>query len=431
MGQKIGLASFMINALKPIFALMLGSAIFLMGNGLQTTLVPLAGSLTGLSDQMIGIIGSLYFVGFAAGCVAGPFLLQRVGHVQAYGAMTALAGGAAVLYGLAAEAALWAILRMATGFAFAILYMVIESWLNEIASNKNRGTIFATYTFLNLTVVTAGQSMIVLADPAGPALFAVNAGLITLAALPVLLSKAPRPAAVVATRLRLGNIFKASPAGVAGAVAVGLANGAFWSLAPNYGLQSGLDVDGIAIFMAVGVLAGALGQIPLGRLSDARDRRQVIALAAFAAAGAGLFLGVFANSGMLVMLGIAAFGFFAFPLYAVSVAHVNDRVTAGNFVEASGAMLLLYSGGAILGPSAASALMEALGARYLFVFTALVYGVLGLWVVMRIAARTRVAEAEQEDFVVIPPRVSPTAVLMDPRVEESDLPDELLQENNH
>lgn len=46
----------------------------------------------------------------------------------------------------------WWGLRSVTGFCFAGLYLVIESWLNERASNENRGLVMGIYTMINLSV---------------------------------------------------------------------------------------------------------------------------------------------------------------------------------------------------------------------------------------------------------------------------------------
>lgn len=413
-------------ALRPVIALLLAGGIFLIGNGLQTSLVPLSAELQGIAKPVIGIIGGLYFVGFGVGCVVGPRLLLHVGHVRAYGAMTALAGGAAAFYAFSPDPILWAILRVITGFGFAILYMVIESWLNEIATNENRGTIFSTYTFLNLTVVTAGQSMIVLADPTAPDLFLINAGLITLAALPLLLSNTAQPVMLEVSRIKMRALFQNAPAGVMGGLAVGLGNGAFWSLAPNFGLGIGIDITGIAAFMAVGVLAGALGQLPLGRLSDQIDRRLVIGGASLMAVFASAFMGFVAAPGWTILAGMALFGLFAFPVYGLCVAHVNDRVSAGQFVGAASAMLLLYAIGAVIGPITASIVMEFMGASALFLFIGVIYSGLLILILLRVGMRPRARDTQREDFVAVP-RPSPAAAMLDPRgddgkQEEIDLP---------
>lgn len=409
----------MFTALRPVTALLFAGSIFLIGNGLQTSLIPLSAELNGINKPVIGVIGGLYFIGFGAGCWFGPGLLRRVGHVRIYGAMTALGGGAAAFYILSADPALWAVLRMITGFSFAILYMVIESWLNEIATNENRGTIFSTYTFLNLTVVTAGQSMIVLADPTAPTLFAINAGLIAFAALPLLLSNTAQPAVVEENPVQMRLLFQKSPAGVMGGLAVGLANGAFWSLAPNFGLGVGLDVDGIAIFMASGVLAGALGQVPLGRLSDKVDRRLVISGAALMTVCSAVFMGLVAAPGPTILAGMVWFGLFAFPVYGLCVAHVNDRVDPGQFVGAASAMLLLYAVGAVMGPVIAALVMEQFGASALFLYIGTIYASLVLLILMRVGLRKPVDDANREEFVVVP-RPSPAAALLDPRGEDGD-----------
>lgn len=57
-----------------------------------------------------------------------------------------------------------------TGFCFAVLYVVIESWLDERSSNENRGVVFSTYAMITLTVLAAGQ-MMALQEPAARSLF--------------------------------------------------------------------------------------------------------------------------------------------------------------------------------------------------------------------------------------------------------------------
>src|SRR3546814_5916543 len=80
-----------------------------------------------------------------------------------------------------------------------------------------------------------------------------------------------------------------------GAFAVGLGNGAFWSLAPLFATDGGLDFDGVAVFMSLVVLGGALGQYPLGKLSDRIDRRRVILGAAVGVALMGGMLPIAAD----------------------------------------------------------------------------------------------------------------------------------------
>ena len=152
----------MKQALAPVAALLIGVSILLTGQGLQGTLLPIRASLEGFSTFLIGIIGAAYFLGFTLGCLKGGELVKRVGHVRVFAAMTALASATPLLHGLLLSPWIWSMLRMITGFCFAVLYVVIESWLNERSTSENRGTVFSIYVMITLTVLAAGQMMVLL-----------------------------------------------------------------------------------------------------------------------------------------------------------------------------------------------------------------------------------------------------------------------------
>ena len=309
----------MARTLAPVAALLLSVALLLMGNGLQGTLLPVRAQLEFFSTLDIGVLGSSYFLGFAAGCYLGPYLVRRAGHIRTFTAMVSLASAVALAHALLLQPPLWWLFRASTGFCFAVLYMVIESWLNEKSTNENRGLVFSIYTIINLTVVTIGQMMLTLASPTAFSLFAVASILVSLAAVPVALTKAPAPAPIAAVHIRVRHLYRLSPVGFAGALAVGLANGSFWSLAPIFAQSKLLAVGttGIAVFMSLAVIAGAAGQWPLGRISDRVDRRKVIVLVCVGAALAGISMGLFgANWDLAIFIFSFLFGFFALPLYS-------------------------------------------------------------------------------------------------------------------
>jgi len=364
----------MIAIVTPILALLLSVSLLLMGNGLQNTLLPVRASIESFSAIDIGILGSSYFLGFAAGCVFGPYIVRRVGHIRTFAAMATIASCAVLVHAFALNPVIWWLLRVATGICFAVLYMVIESWLNEKSSNENRGTVFSIYTIINLTVVTIGQMMLMLDEPSNFMLFSIASILVSLAAVPVALSKSSEPAPIQSVKINFRALFQTSPVGVAGCLAVGLANGAFWALGPVFARGDTGEVSTIAIFMSVAVIAGAIGQWPLGRMSDRMDRRRVILLACGGAMLCGILLALLQPSmeGMLLPAAFA-YGLFAFPLYSLCVAHTNDFAEKSQYVEIACGLLLVYALGAVIGPIVASILMGLIGVGGLFAFTAVVH----------------------------------------------------------
>lgn len=392
----------MIRALGPVAALLLSVAFLLMGNGLQNTLTPVRGDLDGFSNIGLGLLGGGYFAGFGLGCLLGPHLVRRAGHIRTFAAMVAVASSATLLQAVFVDVTAWIAFRLVTGLCFAVLFMIIESWLNERATNETRGFIFSAYIVINLTVVTLGQLMLVLDDPLDFSLFALASILVSVAAVPLAMTRSEQPAPPQATRLRLGHLYKLSPVGIVGAFAVGMANGPFWSLGPVFAQGTAVSEGAAAagIFMAVGAISAAVGQWPLGRASDRMDRRRVILFACAGASAAGVATALFGSGGSvhLRLICVAAFGAFAIPLYALVVAHMNDMIVGDGFVEAAGGMLLTYAFGAIIGPIAASAAMSAFGVSSLFFWTAVVHGGLFLFVLFRIRHRVAPADAERGQF---------------------------------
>lgn len=390
----------MIKALAPVATLLLGVAILLTGQGLQGVLLPVRATLEDFSTLAVGFIGAAYFLGFTFGCWKGPTLIQRAGHVRVFAAMTATASASPLLAGLWVNLYSWGLLRFITGFCFAVLYVVIESWLNERATNENRGMVFSAYILINMTVLAVGQQMLLLDDPQDLHLFAAVSVLVSLAAVPLLMSTSMEPGQVEEARLNLRLLYRCSATGMLGSLASGLANGSFWALAPVFVVAATGNASASAWFMTAVVLGGAAGQWPLGWLSDQFDRRHVLIGILFAGLGVGTATWLLATElplAGLLALG-AAWGAFAFPVYSISVAQANDRAAPDTFVTISSGLLLMYGIGAITGPFMASGVMALAGAGGLFLFTAGVHAVLAVYIALRRRRRARASAEQHTEF---------------------------------
>ena len=387
------------QSMLSVSALMISVAVLLMGNGLLGTLVPVRANLESFSGIDIGILGSCYFIGFTLGCLTAPMLISRVGHIRTYLAFVAVASIAALVHALATDIWLWWVMRATTGLCFSVLFIVIESWLNERSDNTTRGTVLSIYMVINLTVLMLGQLMLTLADPRSFALFSLAAILFSLAALPIAMTRAQSPNPIPTVRPRLLRLLRQSPVGAVGCFAIGLANGAFWSIGPIFAMDRGLKAEGIAFFMSAVVLGGAIGQWPLGRLSDVVDRRWVIFAACFSAGIAGLALAMVPSDGLLLICGLGfLFGAFALPLYAITVAHANDLSAPNDYVETSSSLLLLLGVGSSIGPTLSSVIDTLTKQNEMFLYTCAVHMLLAAFVAWRTTRRASVAADEKGEF---------------------------------
>lgn len=390
----------MKSALAPVAALLIGVAVLLTGQGLQGTFLPVRAAIESFPTLAIGIMGAAYFSGFTVGCLRGGNLVRRVGHVRVFLAMTALASAIPLMHGLLLHPLAWGVLRFATGFCFAVLYIVIESWLNDASTVKNRGIIFSTYTMITLTVMAAGQMMTLLYDPTGLQLFIVASILVSLGAIPVALSTSPTPEQPHSVKPNIRRLFEISPSGTLGCLTSGLANGAFWALAAVFTVGISGDITWAAWFMTSTVIGGALSQWPLGYLSDRIGRRKVLlATAVIGAAIAATMVYTFDDLTFLrVNLLGAAWGAVAFPLYTLAVANANDYAEVDEYVMVSSGLLLMYGIGAIIGPFVASGLMTLGNSSGLFAFTGVIHVLLALYLIQRMNRRESLSSEHHMDF---------------------------------
>jgi len=411
----------MVGQLVSIAAILFSAVFFLMGNGLVNTLTPLRADLEGFSHLSLGALGAWYYGGFALGCVGGPHLFARTGHIRAFGIAAALTAVSVLMQPMFPGAFAWFLLRAVAGLCVAIQFMAIESWLNERASNETRGRILSAYIVVNLSSVILGQWLLLLAPPASYELFTIGAICYCLCLIPVGVTRLPPPSLQSVPRMNLGRLMRVAPVGVAGCLTVGLANGAFWTLAPAYARSLGFDTTQLALFMSVFVAGGALAQWPLGRLSDRVDRRGIIALVCTAAAISGIILGLF---GWLVVRAPDIFYVLVFilgaamlPLYSISIAHANDRLPGSDFLQTSASLLMVLAIASVFGPLLAS-FFTAIDPGALFIFIAIANALMAFFAFTRSRMRDAPEQEERGTFAALP-QGSPAALPLDPRAPES------------
>lgn len=385
-----------------IFALLAGTMFLYFGNGLQSLLLPVRGSAEHFPTSVLGFLGTFWALGFVLGCFFAPLVVRRIGHVRAFASFIALNAIIVLMAGLYPNPIWWVALRSVTGFATAGTSMIVESWLNERADNETRGTIYATYIAVTLVGVMGGQMMLPLGDMLTPALFMVCGILYCVALLPTTLSTAASPQPLQSVKLDVVGLFRNSPIASAGVFLTGVANGAFGTLGAVFGTEIGLSAGHVATMMSLAIFAGAVFQIPTGKLSDAMDRRIVLAGLSIVAALSGWLLFLLHPASAFVLFAIIfIYGGTANSLYPIAAAHANDLAAPEDFVKVSGGLLLLYGMGTVVGPTVGGAVMSAFGPYALFSITSVSHVVITVYAVFRSRFGADVTAADKEDYMVI------------------------------
>ena len=398
----------MLAAIASAWALLLGVALIMLGNGLHGTLLGVRATLEGFGTGTTGLVLTGYFAGFMAGSRIVPRLLAKVGHVRVFAALASLASGAALLHTLFVSPPSWGLIRLVTGFSIAGLFVVAESWLNDAATNRTRGQLLSVYMIVLMGGMGGGQLLMNLYDPRGFELFVLVSVLISFALIPITLSAGRAPSFEAPESIGVRALFRASPLGVGGAFLIGIAHSVLFAMGPVYATRIGLAVDRLSYFIAAALLGGLVLQWPIGWLSDRFDRRKVIVAVAWVAAGAAAGAGLGGADSYAVLICLTALlGGTSLPLYSLCGAHTNDHLTPRQMVAASATLVLVSGAGLTLGPSLAALAMGLTGPSGMFWSLAAAHGCVGAYGLYRMVRRDPVPLEKQRRYWPVSLRTSP------------------------
>ena len=411
----------MRTALTATWTLLIGMALLMLGAGLQGTLVGLRASLEGFPTLLAGVVLAAYYFGYMGGSLITPTLVSSVGHIRVFAALTSLASVLILLQGVFVAPLPWTLLRIASGFCFAGIYVVAESWLNDRVDNEHRGLLLSLYMLVCYAGLGLGQLLLNLADPRSTVLFILVSVLISVAMVPMALTASSAPEFSVPVRVRLRDLFRRSPLGVVGVALSGAVSGCLFSLGALYTGGKGFSTLEVSLFMAAAILAACITQLPVGRVSDRMDRRQVVAaaclLAALGAIGA-WWLADISRTGFFLM--VAVYGGMSLTLYSLSLAHVNDQVPAQERVGASSTLILLNGAGAFVAPIVVAAIMEVAGGDTFLPLLAAMHLLLAGYALYRMTRRAPMPEEQKTPFVGTPPGTSSSGELLGHGSEGAD-----------
>ncbi|MCA8867601.1 MAG: MFS transporter [Rhodobacteraceae bacterium] len=400
----------MLAVARNSWALLLGMLLLMLGNGLQGTLLGVRGTAEGFSTTEMSIVMSGYFVGFLFGSRMAPEMIRRVGHVRVFAALGSFISAVLVLYAAAPDPIAWTLMRIVIGFSFSGVYVVAESWLNDAATNENRGQTMSLYLIVQMIGIVTAQGLLNVADPGGYNLFIIASVLVSVSFAPILLSVSPAPMFSSTKPMTLRRLYNTSPLGFVGSFMLGLVFSAMFGMSAVFGALIHLSVKEISIFVAAIYIGGMICQYPIGWFSDRMDRRRLITgLNLF---GAVVMLAGAAFEGNFLWLLVLAFviGGISNPLYSLYLAYTNDFLEIEDMAAASSGLIFVNGIGAIAGPMILGWMMGHFGPYSYFTYLGGLLAIMTGYALYRMTRRPAPAVSETSHYSAVSPTSSPVVV---------------------
>ena len=218
----------MQKEVKKSWALFIGIGVMMIAHGLQMQLMGIRSVLEGFSVLPTGIFMSGDYVGYFIGAQTTPNFVSKVGHIRVFAAFASLASLSALLAVVYVNPIMWTLSRFITGVSLVSCYVVTESWLNDRATNKNRGQLLSAYMMVIFFGLAIGMLLLNVSEPKNYEPFILVSVLLSIALVPILLTKRPAPKFKKIETISIVELYKISPLGTFSSFFTGVIHAAFF-----------------------------------------------------------------------------------------------------------------------------------------------------------------------------------------------------------
>ena len=429
----------MNKILKNSWALFLGMGLIMLAHGYQGSLLGVRAVKEEFSLTATGFMLSGYYVGYFIGARTITNFVSRVGHIRVFAAFASIASIVVLMHSIFVNPITWFILRVVTGVSMVSIYTIAESWLNDRSSNKNRGSILSIYMIVLYGSMAIGMFFLNFSSPINFQPFILISLFMSLALIPILLTKKKAPTFKKITGMSLSELYKVSPLGMVGSLFYGTAQSALFSLLAVYAASMNFSILEISIVTFLLAVSGAISQFPVGKISDMYDRRKVIVFSTFGAAIFAL-LTILVSRQMYLPDGLATsktwfyiflilFSFCSLPMFSLILAHTNDYIPKEKFVAAGAGLQFVFGLGAMSGPFLCSIFMDLVGSNGFFIFLFIFHSIIGIFGIYRMKVRKTVDNPDSQ-FVAMPQTITPAGIELNPITEPIDEPEKNIEKDN-
>ena len=421
----------MEKILKNSWALFLGMGAIMLAYGFQGSLLGVRAVEEEFSLTATGFMMSGYFVGYFIGAKTIPQIISRVGHIRVFAAFASIASLVILIHAVYVNPFVWFLLRVFTGISMVSIYTVAESWLNDRASNKNRGSVLSIYMVILYGAMGLGMFLLNFSNPGNFEPFILISIITSAALIPILLTKRKPPTFKKISSMSIQEVFISSPFGMVSSFFYGTIQSALFTLLAVYAATMNFSIFQISLVTFLLAVSGAVSQWPIGKLSDMFDRRKVIIIVTFAAAffafcailsSRQMYLpGDLATSKFWFYVFLILFSFCSLPMFSLILAHTNDFIPKEKFVAAGASLQFIFGMGAMAGPFLCSIFMGMVGPNGFFIFLLFFHSVIGAYGIYRSKVRP-VIENPDSQFVAMPQSITPAGIELNPSTEPIEDP---------
>ena len=269
------------------------------------------------------------------------------------------------------------------GMMGGLTWMTMDTWVNVVSNNSNRGKSIGIYNSSVTTGLAMGPLIVGLfgISDRGPLIICLLLIFLKIGVL-ISIKKYVNQVSIPdqSTKMKFSIIF-ISPFIFLAIFFAGIEDSAFLSLFPAFMINDFFSEKQIGIYIFVGGIFGVLCQPFVGGLSDHFNKRLLV-FALLLAHVSWLILLKFSNSNeILIIIALMISGFASTSLYTVTLAYLGERINVSDIAFATSLFIIIYEIGEYIGPIIVGFNMNFFGnagftnTLLIFAFFSIIFGI--------------------------------------------------------
>jgi MFS family permease len=344
--------------LRNVIAACAAVCVFTISLGEAFPLLSLTMESWGTRTEVIGLNAATSPIGILLAGLIVPRLVHAFGAKPVAISMATATGLLFLAYPTFPTLWAWFPLRLLQGLFVGTLFALSEAWILE-AAGSSRGRVVGIYATCMSATFGIGPIIIGWVGIEGYAAFAIGAGILFLAIIPISMVSAPADTTKREHVSMLCFVPKA-PLLLTVIFVHAIFDGGMLGFLSIYGVRNGMSIEAAALLVTVWSLGNVFFQIPIGWIADRTSKRGTI-IACFIVACICLLSMPFAIGSiwiwpLLLFTGAAGFG-----IYTVGLAELGDRFNGAELVAGTAAFSTAFGFGALTGAALCGVAIAAFG----------------------------------------------------------------------
>jgi MFS family permease len=339
--------------------------------GAIVPLIALRLEAAGYSRTLIGVNGAMFPLGLLLFGPWMPRILKWLGPLPAVYLGVAVTAASVLMLAATDDYVLWCLLRLVAGAAGGIYWIMSETWINMMVTEKSRARVMALYAGAMAFGFAVGPEIIARIGTGGLLPILIVAAMMALAAVPFLFVHDVSPALPDHANVSVLGAVRFAPVVIYAGLAGGAAETALYVMLPLYGTDSGFAESEAARLLTWFYIGNVALQFPLGWAGDRFGRLRLVKLCVAAALLGAVLLPLLIDQQTPLRAMLLLWGGFVMGIYTLSLALLGEKYRPGDLAAANTAFVMMYEVGSLGGPVAAGGMMDGLGRHGLPLFAAI------------------------------------------------------------